>query len=281
MTNSNNKSRVKDIRERPLREEACSPATEMSVFSSAPPRAEAFYAECLRLLSESGIPFLLGGSFAVSAYTGSPPPEKDLDVFCKAGDYPRILAHFRGLGYDTEVEDERWIAKIKRDGLFVDVIFNSTIAIVPVTEQWFENAVTVDVSGRAVPVLSPTELIWSKVFVQDRCRYDGADVVHVILTQCENIDWRRLLSHMEQYWEAMLAHLINFRFVYPTERHRIPRWLMDELIDRLQQSLELPIPRMKICRGRLFSRNDYYLDISQWGFADLIGEGGKSDANGE
>jgi hypothetical protein len=132
-----------------------------------------------------------------------------------------------------------------------------------------------------VPLLSPTELIWSKVFVQDRCRYDGADIAHVILTQCENIDWRRLLSHMEQYWEALLAHIINFRFIYPTERHRIPRWLMVELIDRLQQSMELPIPRMKICRGRLFSRNDYFLDISEWGFADLIGEGGKSDANGE
>jgi hypothetical protein len=253
----------------------------MNLFSSAAPSAESFYAECLRLLSESGIPFLLGGSFAVSAYAGSPRPAKDLDVFCKAGDYPRILAHFRRLGYDTEVEDERWIAKIKRDGLFIDVIFNSTIAIVPVTEEWFENAGTVDVSGRAVPVLSPTELIWSKVFVQDRCRYDGADVAHVILTQCENIDWRRLLSHMEQYWESLLAHIINFRFIYPTERHRIPRWLMDELIDRLQQSMALPIPRMKICRGRLFSRTDYFLDISEWGFADLIGEGGKSNANGE
>jgi hypothetical protein len=102
-----------------------------SAFSSGAARAEAFYAECLWLLSESGIPFLVGGTLAASAYTGLPPPEKDVDVFCRAGDYPRILSHFRRFGYDAE--DERWIAKIKKGDLFLDVIFNSTIAIVSVT----------------------------------------------------------------------------------------------------------------------------------------------------
>ncbi len=42
--------------------------------------AEAFYAECLDLLVASGIPFLLGGSFAVSTYTGLRPRTKDLDA---------------------------------------------------------------------------------------------------------------------------------------------------------------------------------------------------------
>jgi hypothetical protein len=50
-------------------------------------------------------------------------------VFCKPGDYPRILACFRHRGYTVEIEDERWIGKIKKDDCFVDVIFNSTIAV--------------------------------------------------------------------------------------------------------------------------------------------------------
>jgi hypothetical protein len=253
----------------------------MNKFSSRAPRAEMFYAECLRLLSHSGIPFLLGGTFAVSAHTGLPPPQKDIDVFCKAGDYPRILVYFRDLGYDTEVEDERWIAKIKRDDLFIDVIFNSTVAVTPVTDQWFTDAVTVEIGRRPVPVLSPTELIWSKVFVQDRYRHDGADIAHIIVKQCEKIDWRRLLSYMEQYWEVLFACIINFQFIYPTERHRIPRWLLDELIGRLQRTAELPIPQMKVCRGRLFSRGDYSVDISEWGFADVVGEGDSRKGNGE
>ena len=57
-----------------------------------PPEAEDFYRESLGLLAESGIPFMLSGTYAVSAYTGIVRPTKDLDVFCKAGDYPSILA---------------------------------------------------------------------------------------------------------------------------------------------------------------------------------------------
>ena len=34
---------------------------------------------------------------------------------------------------------------------------------------------------------------------------------------------------MEPHWEVLLTHLLNFRFVYPTERDLVPRWLMEEL----------------------------------------------------
>lgn len=241
------------------------------------PEAEAFYTECLETLSRSGIPFLVGGTFAVCAHTGIRREAKDLDIFCKPGDYPRILTHFRDLGYQVEVEDERWIAKIRRDDHYVDVIFNSAMALMPITDQWFEEAGRAVIFGQQVAIVGPTELIWSKIFVQDRYRYDGADVTHVILRQCENIDWRRLLSHMDQYWEVLFGQLMNFRFIYPTERHRLPRWLLDELIGRLVRSLDLPVPQTKICRGRLFSRHDYVHDISQWGFADVGGPGERSD----
>jgi hypothetical protein len=58
------------------------------------PEAEAFYTDALRELSGLGLPFLLAGTYAVAAYTGISRATKDLDVFCKAGDYPRILSHF-------------------------------------------------------------------------------------------------------------------------------------------------------------------------------------------
>src|ERR671917_1853 len=72
------------------------------------PEAEVFYAEALRELNALGLPFMLAGTYALSAYTGITRPTKDLDIFCKAGDYPRILSHFKELGYPIEVEDERW-----------------------------------------------------------------------------------------------------------------------------------------------------------------------------
>ena len=48
---------------------------------------------------------------------------------------------------------------------------------------------------------------------------------------------------------------------------------MDELIERLQQQLDLPAPQTKVCRGRMFSRNDYAIDVQEWGFADVAGDG--------
>jgi hypothetical protein len=233
--------------------------------------AEAFYAESLRLLKETGIPFLLAGTYAVSAYTGIQRPTKDLDVFCKAGGYPRILARFQELGYAAEIEDERWIAKVRKGAHFFDVIFNSTAGIMPVTDAWFADARAATVYGVEVRILAPTELVWSKCFVQNRERYDGADVAHVILKQHETIDWQRLLAHMEPYWEVLLMHILNFRFIYPSERGHIPRWLFDELLDRLAAQANLPVPQTRACRGRLFSPHDYLIDVKEWGFADVVG----------
>ena len=239
----------------------------------APPEAEAFYAESLRLLTESGIPFLLSGTYALTAYTGITRPTKDLDVFCKAGDYPRILAFFQERGYRAEVEDERWIAKVWQGEFFFDVIYNMSNATVPITDDWFDGAPTIEVFGCEAKITPPTEFIWSKVFIQDRYRFDGADVNHVILKMSDQIEWKRLLSYMEPYWEVLLAHLINFRFAYPTERECVPKWLMEELIGRLTAQLTLPPARVKVCRGRLFSPRDYVTAISEWGFADVVGKG--------
>lgn len=245
----------------------------MRAHGAASPEAEDFFAESLRELKSSGIPFLLGGTYAVCAYTDMTRPTKDMDVFCRAGDYPRILAHFARSGFETGVEDERWIAKVTRGDLFFDLIFNSTIAINPVTESWFKEAHNAHVCGIDVQLIPPTELIWAKAFVQDRYKYDGADVSHLILRQHKKVDWRRLLAHFEQYWEVLLIHVLNFRFIYPTERECIPRWLLDELLDRVEVHTSLPVPQIQVCRGRLFSRADYAIDINQWGFADVVGEG--------
>jgi hypothetical protein len=116
-------------------------------------------------------------------------------------------------------------------------------------------------------------LIWAKAFVQDRNKYDGADVAHLILRQHEQVDWKRLLGLFEQYWEVLLMHILNFRFIYPTQRECVPRWLLDELLDRVEAHANLPVPQVKVCRGRLYSRTDYAIDVHQWGFADVVGEG--------
>jgi hypothetical protein len=238
-----------------------------------PPEAEQFYADGLKLLAESEIPFLLAGTYAVTTYTGISRPTKDLDIFCKAGDYPRILTFFQERGYQIEVEDERWIAKVFNDKYFFDVIYSCRTTEIAITDEWFEDAPNTEVYGAKVRIIKPTELIWSKIFVQDRYRYDGADIAHVILKQHDAIDWKRLLRYMELHWEVLFTHLVNFRYIYPSERHLVPRWLMDELLTRLNAHLDMPASNVRVCRGRLFSARDYVTDITEWGYADMTGKG--------
>jgi predicted nucleotidyltransferase len=233
--------------------------------------AHDFYAEVLKILKDSKFTFMVAGGFAVNSYTQLRRPTKDIDIFVKAGDYPKILNKFTSLGYKTQVQDERWIAKIFKGKFYVDLIFGSSNLVAPVTDDWFKDSKTAKFFNYEVRIPSVTDLIVSKVFIQNRDRYDGADVAHLILLKNNEINWERLLCSLEQYWEVLLIHLLNFRFVYPSEREKIPSWLLRELLSRLHHQFELPTPRMKVCRGRMFSVADYTIDVTGLGFADVVG----------
>jgi Nucleotidyl transferase of unknown function (DUF2204) len=235
------------------------------------PAAEAFYSEVLQLMARSEIPFLLSGTYALASYTGIDRPTKDVDVFAKAGDALKMLSYFREHEFDVEIVDERWLARITRGKLFVDIIYNMPTVSTHVTDEWFVGAPTAELFGATVRLVPATQLIWSKIFVQDHHRYDGADVAHMILKRHEEINWEQLLSHMELYWEVLFMALLNFRFIYPSERDAIPKWLMDELLERLADQTDVKGPGKKVCRGRIFSPRDYSIDVEKWGFSEAVG----------
>jgi len=235
------------------------------------PAAEAFYSEVLQLMAQSGIPFLVSGTYALASYTGIDRPTKDVDVFSKAGDALKMLHYFKEHGFDVEIVDERWLSRITRGEMFVDIIYNMPTVTTHVTDDWFIGAPTCELFGAKVQLVPPTQFIWSKIFVQDHHRYDAADVAHMILKKHDQIDWQQLLSHMELYWEVLLMALLNFRFVYPSERNVVPNWIMNELLDRLRDQSHVKGPGKKVCRGRIFSPRDYAIDVDQWGFSEAVG----------
>jgi hypothetical protein len=248
------------------------PTLDSSVFDP-PPEAVQFYVDSLRMMEEQNFPFLLSGTYALACYTGITRPTKDLDIFCKPSDGPKILSYFKEQGYGITIEDERWIGKVWKDDNFFDVIWNISSASIPITEDWFREEYHAEIYGASVRITPPTQFILSKLFLQTRYRYDGADIVHVILKKHDRIDWHWLLAQLELYWEVLLINLLNFRFVYPSERDLIPRWLMDELLARLKAQEDMPPSGVKICRGRLVSPTDFVVDVSEWGFADVVGKG--------
>src|SRR4029453_2487716 len=159
------------------------------------PAAEAFYSEVLQLMAKSEIPFLVSGTYALASFTGIVRPTKDVDVFAKHGDSLKLLSYFRDHGFGVETVDERWLSRITRGELFVDIITNMPTVTTHVTDDWFVNAPTCELFGAQVRLVPPTPFIWSKIFVQDHHRYDMADVAHMILKKHDQIDWKQLLSH--------------------------------------------------------------------------------------
>jgi len=229
------------------------------------PAAE-FYIDALRKLQDTNIPFLVGGAFAFSHYSRVPRDTKDIDVFVKPDDLPRVLEAFDKLGYRTAVPFPHWLGKIHGGDHFMDVIFSSGNAVARVDDLWFDHAPKVNVLGLIVRLTPVEEMLWSKAFIQERERFDGADVLHLLRETGPSLDWPRLLMRFGDYWRVLLSHLILFGFVYPDRRQNIPSWVNEELLRRL--TVSRPNLQNDICYGTLLSREQYLHDVDHWKYHD-------------
>ncbi len=227
-----------------------------------------FYRDALSRLQAANLPFLVGGAFALDRYTGVSRYTKDFDIFVREADFDPILALLEEAGYRTECSFSHWLGKAWDKDHFLDIIFNSGNGIVPVDEEWFRRAPETEVFGLAVPLVPPEELIWSKAFIEERERFDGADVQHVLRAQAERLDWDHLLARFGGRWRVLYAHLVLFGFVYPGERQRIPPRVMEDLSARLASELRTPADTGKLCQGTILSREQYLIDVQQWGYRD-------------
>ena len=118
------------------------------------------------------------------------------------------------------------------------------------------------VLDRQVKLVPPEEMLWSKSFIMERERYDGADVAHLLHAAAERLDWQRLLTRFAGYWRVLFSHLVLFGFIYPVERARIPSWVMEELTRlRLEAETRTPAPTDRLCQGTILSRQQYLTDV--------------------
>jgi hypothetical protein len=233
-------------------------------FTPGPP----FYCTTLAVLDRAQIPFLVGGAYALHQYTGIARDTKDFDIFVRPADAEQALAILTEAGYHTELLFPHWLGKAFCGEYFVDVIFASGNGLSPVDDDWFAYAREAEVLGRKVHLCPPEELIWSKAFIMERERYDGADVLHILRTSAQCLDWSRLIGRFGRHWRVLLNHIILFGFVYPSERHRIPASVVETLLAQLHSELTKPLSHERLCQGTLLSREQYLVDIEQWGYQD-------------
>jgi len=230
--------------------------------------AKKFYRVVLNTLHGSGIPFMVGGALALCYYTGVKRNTKDIDIFIHPRDLHAVFSLFQNAGFRTELRDEAWLGKIFYKGDFADIIFGSSNGVTKVDDQWFNNSISAQIIGYDVKIVGIEEIIWSKAFVMTRERYDGADIMHLILTKGKCINWKRLYCRFGEDWRLLFSYLVLFEFVYPAHKHKIPPDFLKKLSQRFSREVGQGVYKSRISRGTLLSLQDYNIDVKKWGFID-------------
>ena len=223
-----------------------------------------FFRSVLVSLNDAKIPFIVGGSYAYCRHVGIERDIKDLDLMVMEFEWPAIARTLKAQGIVTELTFPHWLGKALVDDLQVDIIFNGGNGVTAVDRDWFTHSVADEVLGCAVRLAPVEELLWSKAFVMERERFDGADVLHLLRAFADRLDWDRLCRRFEGHEGVLRAHLMLFAYVYPGEAHRVPDWVDRHLADAVVAD---PAPAA-LCRGTQLSRAQYLVDVEDWGYID-------------
>jgi hypothetical protein len=230
-------------------------------------KANRLHRRSMVALQHADIPFLIGGAYIVEVYAGVSRHTKDFDLYLRPHDVDSALCVLARAGYKTEKTFPHWLAKAKRSRDCIDLIFRAGNGLCEVDDSWFERAHSSEFLGLDVKLCAPEEMIWMKAYIMERERFDGADIVHILHSCAEELDWSHLVRRFGPDWRVLLSHLVLFGYIYPSERGKIPAAVMNDLIARLG-SESATTGRDRICRGTLLSRKQYLLDIRERGFRD-------------
>lgn len=224
-----------------------------------------FYRAVLRSLKDADVEFMIGGTYALARYTAIDRRTKDLDLMIRRRDWSAAARALRANGIYTRLSFPHWLGKAIAGTSLVDIIFSGGNGLTRVDDEWLERAVPARVLGFNVLLTPPEEMLWSKAFVMERERYDGADVLHLMLARAESLDWEHLCNRFRGHEPVLLSYVILFRWVYPGEAARLPVWVLPRLLEACDPQRS---PSSRLCRGTLVSRAQYLVDVEKWGFAD-------------
>src|SRR6266576_5198441 len=230
-------------------------------------RRDEFHRRSVEALHSAEVPFLIGGAYMVEVCGGVSRSTKDFDLYVRPNHVKAALRALARGGYKTELTFPHWLAKATCEGDIHDLIFRSGNGLCEVDDSWFDRALDDELLGVPVKLCAPEEMIWMKAYIMERERFDGADIAHILRSCAQKIEWPHLVRRFGPDWHVLLAHLVLFGYIYPSERTKIPTAIVDDLIERLQK--EEPVSgRKRLCHGTLLSRKQYLVDVEEWGFRD-------------
>lgn len=151
------------------------------------------FRDTLRILQGAGVDHLVIGGVATRVLLSRPLNEQeDIDFLVRPEDAEGLVETFAGEGYATHRRDERWIYKVARPDVTVDLIFRAGETI-EMDEEHLARSSSALADGISLPVPSPEDLaVMKAVFDADDRQgrwYDTLDLLEQF-----PVDWGYLVE---------------------------------------------------------------------------------------
>ena len=228
------------------------------------------YRRALEALNAAGIPFVVAGAYAIYEHTGIYRKTKDLDLFFEPAAVPAAARALRAAGFVTRLEDTHWLAKATIGEFFVDLIYGMGNGVARIDEGWIRHSRPGILAAAPVRIAPAEELIWHRLFINERHRHDMSDVVHLILCLGDTLDWERLVDAdgRELAAAAGADPDVQLRLSrLPIQRAALgPRRAARTRARATQDARPEPIRTSRA--GPLISRFSFSIDVREWGFVD-------------
>ena len=184
--------------------------------------------DAIRVAGATGLPHAFMGGIASTAL-GRPRWTHDIDLCVRPQDARAMLAAFADAGYQTEETDQTWLYKATRDGVLVDLIFESTGGIV-LDDEMLSRVRQGSFGHLRLNVLGPEDLLVIKAIVHREHRqrhwFDA-----LALVETGELDWPYLLRRAAPGPRRVASLLLYAQ----TDGLQVPDWVIEALLEQARE----------------------------------------------
>jgi hypothetical protein len=221
------------------------------------------YESAIEVLRSTGVPFMLGGGFALATFAGRWRDTKDIDFYVLPKDREVVIAALTRAGFADYFAqrpyDRKWIFRSVRFGVIVDIIWSMANQRAQVDNEWFERSMPVVIRGQKLQVVPMEEFLWCKLYIMQRDHCDWTDIFNLVYSNGAAIDWKHLIDRLGRDLPLLRGMLHVFSWLCPKQARQLPATLWKRL------RMRNPARTLRDCNGR----NIRFLDSRAW-FAALL-----------
>lgn len=191
------------------------------------------YRTGMETVRNTGIGFMLGGGFAMAAFTGRWRDTKDIDFYILPSDRDKVVAALTRAGFKDYFEqrpyDRKWIYRSVREEVVIDIIWAMANQRAAVDASWFTRAEELTLRSQKVQVVPLEEFIWAKLYILQRDHCDWTDVFNVVYANGPSIEWDHLMGRLGEDLNLLRGMLSVYAWLCPKKVRELPQDLWSKL----------------------------------------------------